>query len=345
MQPRQLSVLAGAVASFVLLAAPLLAQVEMPDLKQVSGKPLPSPDVPVGTVTVRVIRGSFSNNLVGQTVDVTVDGKTRSFTTDANGRVEIPGLKPGTHVKAVAVVTGERLESEEITMASSGVRVMLVATDPDTAKREAEDQKLARGPAVKGLVVFGPASRVVAEMAQDRLSVYYLFDILNTARSPVDIGGPLIVELPREARGASLLQDSSKQATASGARVTVLGPFAPGTTPVRVAFELPYTGGTAEIASRLPAALQQLIVIVAQVGGLDLASPQITAKREVTDQGERIMVGTGPAIQAGQTLNVEITGLPHHPVWPRYLALAIAGSVMTAGIWAAAAVRPRRRSA
>jgi hypothetical protein len=181
-------------------------------------------------------------------------------------------------------------------------------------------------------------------MAGDRLNVYYLFDILNTARSPVDIGGPLILDLPREARGPSLMQDSSKQATVNGPRVTVLGPFAPGTTPVRVAFELPHSG-TAEVASRLPAALPQVIVIVAQAGGIDLVSPQITAKRSVTDQGEPILVGTGPAMAAGQMLTVEITGLPHHAVWPRYLALALAGSAMSAGIWAAAVAGPRRRAA
>jgi hypothetical protein len=331
------------LVAFLTGIAPVIAQTEMPDLRQVSGKPLPSPEVPAGTVTVRVIRGSFANNLVGQTVEVTVDGKKRTMTTDASGRVEISGLRPGTRLRAVTVVAGERLESEEITVGSSGLRVMLVATDPEDAKRATENQKLAQGPAVKGLVVFGPESRIVAEMAQDRLTIYYLFDVLNTARSPVDIGGPLILDLPSEARGAGLLQDSTKRATVNGARVTVLGPFAPGTTPVRVAFELPPDGrGTAEIASNLPAALQQLIVIVPQTGGLDLVSSQIAAKREVTDQGERILVGTGPAIPAGRNLSVAITGLPHHANWPRYLALILAGSVMTAGIWSAAKAGSRR---
>ena len=44
------------------------------DLSQVSGQPLPSPDLPVGTVTVRVIRGAVTNNVPNQDVEISVDG-------------------------------------------------------------------------------------------------------------------------------------------------------------------------------------------------------------------------------------------------------------------------------
>ena len=327
-----------------LFALPAAAQM---DLRQVSGQPLPSPEVPAGTVTVRVIRGSLANNIVGQTVDVTVDGSKRILTTDANGRVQVSGLKAGAQVKAVAVVDGERVESKDFAVGSTGIRVMLVATDPNATApaptAAAAAPGAAVGPATAGTVVFGPESRVVAEMAEDRLNVYYLMDIVNGAKTPVDIGGPLTIDLPREARAASLLADSSKQATVNGARVIVLGPFAPGPTRVRVAFELPTAGGVAHISSKLPVTLPQVIVIVAQIGGLDLASPQISGKREVMDEGQRILVGTGPSLQAGQSLEVDITGVPHAALWPRYLALTLAGSIMTAGIWAAVVASPRRR--
>jgi hypothetical protein len=89
----------------------------------------------------------------------------------------------------------------------------------------------------------------------------------------------------------------------------------------------------------------QVIVIVGQSGGLGLTSPQISAKREVTDEGQRIVVGTGPGLPAGGTLTFDITGVPHHATWPRYLALTLAGGIMTAGVWAAATARPRRKRA
>ena len=34
---------------------------QMPDPKQISGMPLPVPDVQIGTVTVRVIKGQLTN--------------------------------------------------------------------------------------------------------------------------------------------------------------------------------------------------------------------------------------------------------------------------------------------
>jgi hypothetical protein len=324
----------------LLLALPAAAQM---DLRQVSGQPLPSPDVPAGTVTVRVIRGSLANNVVGQVVDVTVDGSKRSLTTDANGRVQVSGLRPGAQVKAAAVVNGERVESKDFAIGSTGIRVMLVATDPTAPASGRPAAVGPTGPATKGTVVFGPESRIVAEMAEDRLNVYYLMDIINGGTTPVDIGGPLTIDLPREARAASLLPESSKQATVNGPRVIVPGPFAPGPTHVRVGFELPTSQGVAHLASKLPATLPQVIVIATQTGGLDLVSPQISAKREVMDEGQRILVGTGPSLQAGQVLQVDITGVPHAALWPRYLALTLAGSIMLTGIWAAVAASPRRR--
>jgi len=59
------------VAALVLaLAAPSYAQ--MPDLRQMSGVPLPVNDVAPGTVTVRVIRGSLANIVPGQDVELQV---------------------------------------------------------------------------------------------------------------------------------------------------------------------------------------------------------------------------------------------------------------------------------
>ena len=310
-------------------AASLAAQM---DLSQVSGRPLPSPDVPAGTITIRVVRGAVTNNVVNQPVDVTVDGATRHFTTDASGHVEVKGLAPGAHVKAATTVDGQKIESQDITIGSTGLRVMLVAglgaAAPGAPAAPAS-------PPVAGGVSFGPESRIVAEFAEDRLMVYYLLDIVNPGKAPVDPGAPVVIDLPAEARGAGLMQDSTKQATVSGAHVTVTAPFAPGSTPVRVAFELPVQGGTVHLSSKLSAPLPHVIVIVGQSGGLDLASPQFTGKRELTDEGQRIIVATGPAMAAGQSIDFDITGVPHHAEWPRYLALSLAGTLMIAGIWGA----------
>jgi len=332
------------IACSAIVGTPTAAQVQMPNAKEMSGKVLPVPDLPAGTVTVRVARGGPGNYLAGQTVEFTVDGKKRTAKTDENGRVEFSNLRPGAPFKAAVTVDGERLESDDAVVGSTGLRIMLVATDPEAAKREAENSALAAAPAVKGVVVFGQESRVIAELSKDRLNIYYDLQIMNSARTPVDIGGPLIIELPREARGSTVLEGSTPQATANGPRITIVGPFAPGMTPVQAAFELPYSGGTVTLTQKWPAAMEQTIVMVQQIGGLTVTSPQLTAKQDITDQGQAIILGRGPALAAGQALSLEIAGLPHHPVWPRNLALALVGLIMAAGFWGALGPGSRRPS-
>ena len=325
-----------------LMVKTLAAQAQMPDPKAMSGSVLPVSDIPVGTVTARVIRGGFDQNVVGQDVEFTIDGAVRRLKTDASGRATVSGLKRGSRVKAVAVVNGERLESQDAVVADSGLRIILVATDPAAAARDIENKALAAGPPVKGMVVLGGESRVVAQFSNDRLHLFYFMDVVNGARTPVDIGGPLVFDLPRSARGAAVMEDSTRQATANGPRVTVTGPFAPGTTPVRIAYELPYGGPTVRLEQRWPAALQETTVIVSKVGAMDVASPQLAQKHTRDENGQSFILGIGPAIAAGQPLVLDITGLPHHARWPRNLALALAGAIMAVGVWAAVRIRPTR---
>jgi hypothetical protein len=114
---------------------------------------------------------------------------------------------------------------------------------------------------------------------------------------------------------------------------------------VQAAYELPYTGAVARIDQRWPAALPQLTILVQQIGGLSISSPQLSSKQDILDQGQALILGTGPGLAAGQSLSLEISGLPHHARWPRTLALSLAGVIMAAGIWAATTARPRRRAA
>ena len=262
-------------------------------------------------------------------VDVTfvVDGKSRVLKTDANGRAEVSGLAAGTRVVATATVGTETLKSQEITIATGGIRVVLVATDPNAVAREAEDQKLAAGPAVKGTIVIGPESRIVADFSDERLNVYYVVELLNTARSPVDIGGPVVFDLPQGARGASILEGSTKQAVVSGARITVTGPFASGSTNVHVGFSLPFSGSIAPIRQAFPVPAQGLTVIGLQSNGLDIRSPQFTSRQFATDQGRRV-VAKSPA----SAKRVRRPGLPRAFSW---LYRPLGSGVRCAGLWAA----------
>jgi hypothetical protein len=319
------------------------AQTQMPDPREMSGRPLPVADVPVGTVSVRVIRGGFDKDIPNQPVQFTIDGQPRIVNTDASGRAQVTGVRSGASVGVVATVDGERLEGQVFTMGASGMRMALVATDPEDVARAEEDKALAAAPAARGIVVLGPESRVVVELDEDGLRVFYLLEILNTARTPVDIGGPLIFELPQGARSTTILPESSPQGSANGPRLIVTGPFAPGATMVQAAYELPYRGGTARLDQVWPATLQQLTMFVEQYGPLDISSPQIAGRSVVHGQIQPFISASGPAIPAGERLTVDFTGLPNHAEWPRWTALAAGLGFISWGLWAAATAPERRR--
>ena len=105
-----------------------------------------------------------------------------------------------------------------------------------------------------GVVVLGPNSRMLMEFRDDALQMFYVLDIVNNARTRVDIGGPLIIDLPDGAGGAAVLEGSSPSATVSGDRLTVTGPFAPGTTSVQVGFQLRHDSPNLTVQQTWPVA-------------------------------------------------------------------------------------------
>jgi hypothetical protein len=242
-------------------------------------------------------------------------------------------------VRVRADVSGERLESQETSVAGSGIRFVLVAGLGASAAAPPA------GPAVPGAVTLGDDSRIVLDFSDERLNVYYVTHVLNAGQVPVDLGGPLVFELPSSARGTTVMDGSTPNAKANGARVVVTGPFAPGRTEVNIAFELPFSGSTALLEQAWPADAQPFSIFALKTGELDIDSPQITGKRNATEQGQPIVVGMTPALKKGEAFRASVTGLPHHAVWPRNTALGAAGAIVVLGLWAAFGPASRRRPA
>lgn len=309
------------------------AQVQMPDPKQMSGIPRPDGQMAAGSVSVRLIRGDLSNNIIGHPVELHVGDKVQTLKTDNAGRVEFVNLSPGTTVKAVAVVDGERLESEAFPVqAQGGIRLMLVATDKEKERQKAEEAKL---PAVDGLVVIGGDSRFVLEAGEESLSVFYILEIMNTARAPVNPTQPFLFDTPKAATSSAVLPGSSPLASIAGNHVRVTGPFPSGKTVVQVAAELPLSDGTVSFTQTFPAALESLVVIARKAGDMKVASPQLERVQDTTIEGTPVVVGAGGTIPAGQPISLAVSGLPHHSSTPRRVGLALAALVALAGIWAA----------
>ena len=323
------------------LAVPVAAQ-QMPDPSLIHGKALPAPELPNGTVTVRVVRESIGNDIPGQAVTLTASGRSRSASTDAQGRAQFTNLPMGQEGRATVTVDGEALQSDPFTIpASGGLRVILVAGIAKAAERKAAEASQAlAAPPVRGTVVIGGNSRILTQFADDALQVYYILEVINSARNRVDIGGPLVIDLPPGTSGATPLEGSSPSVTVAGNRVTVAGPFASGTTQVQIAYRHLYNGGTVVLEQKFPVAFQQVTFGAQKIGAVSAASPQFAETREVTTQdGKVYALGSGPALAAGTPLVVTLTNLPYHSPAPRDVALGLAVLVIGLGVWLATRTR------
>jgi hypothetical protein len=324
---------AVAVVAFALVASlGVSAQENMPNPAQISGVPLPATDLPAGSVSVRVIRGGFDKNVPDQPVVFTIDGVAKTVKTDAQGRAQADHIKTGATVSASTTLDGATLTSQQVTIAGSGVRFVLVGVDPDAAKRAEDDKRLAAGPAVAGTVVFGPESRVVIEPGDETITVFYVLEIINSARTPVDIGGPLIVNLPTGARAAGVVDGSSPLAKINGPKLTVMGPFAPGTTAVQIGYELQTGGDSKTIVQKWPVSMPESTIVLQKTGGEDLVSSQVSGKNEALSNNQQVIFGHIAAVPANGTLTVEVIGLAHHSRMPRNIALTLVVGLLAVGL-------------
>jgi hypothetical protein len=181
---------------------------------------------------------------------------------------------------------------------------------------------------------------MLMEFRDDALQMFYVLDILNNARTRVDIGGPLIIDLPEGAAGATILEGSSPTATVSGDRLTVTGPFAPGVTVVQVGFQLRHDGPNLTVRQTWPIPVQQLTVAMEKVRSASMSSPQFSTVGEVqAENGTPFLLASGPAVPAGGTVTVQLSNLPAHSPTPRYVALALAAGIIALGGWMAFGAR------
>ncbi len=327
------------------LRFPVVSAQDMPDPSLIHGRAIPAPELVGGTVTVRVVREAIGNNVAGQEVRLTVGGTPRTATTDELGRAEFRGLPQGGEVRAEATVDGEALVSQTFAVpASGGLRVILIAGIARAAEQRArEEAEAAAAPAVKGSVVLGGNSRVLMEFNDDVLRAFYILEILNNARTRVDIGGPLIIDLPEGIGAASVLDGSTPSASVSGNRVTIMGPFNAGTTVVQVGFQLRYSGGERTFVQTWPVPLQQVIVAIEKVGATAMSSAQFAATNEVrTEDGTLFILGNGPALAAGTPLTVTLSNMPGRSQTPRYVAVGLALAIIGFGGWMAVTARSTR---
>ena len=332
---RGLGLGAWGLGLLLLSAIAATGQVNMPDPSAIAGTPLPAPELPDRTVTVRVVRERMGNNVAGQAVTLRVGNDARSGKTDAQGRAQFDGLAAGALVQATTIVDGETLTSQEFPVpAKGGVRVALIAgIAAAAAKEKAEAEAAAKMPARPGAVEIGPESRIIIEYQDDNLTVFYLLEVVNNARTPIDIGGPLLIRLPTGAAGAAMMKGSSPNAGVRGDVLTITGPFPPGKTIAQVGFSLPQAGANYELRQTWPAPLAQVFVGMEKIGNMQISSPQLTNVSERSTDGTPFIMATGPRLNAGDTMVLQLSNLPAHSNTPRNAALIAALVIFAIGAW------------
>ena len=336
--------IAAALVAAGLWTGPMdAAAQDMPDPSLSHGRAIPAGELANGTVTVRVVREAIGNNVSGQQVRVTADGRTYTATTDDLGRAEFRDIPPGSAARAETTVDGEALTSEPFGVPSTGgLRVILVSGIAEAAaRRDKQASEALAAPPVRGVVVFGGDTRIVAELQSDTLRFFYRLDVVNNARTRVDVGGPLIIDLPEGAAGAALTAGSPKAATINGTRLTIVGPFNPGTTTVEISFQLPHRDPDITVTQTWPAAVQQWFVAVEKVANLSMASPQFESTQErTTDSGAVYHIASGAPMPSGSTLTLQIGNLPLHSRVPSRIAIALALAIAGIGVWLSIGRRP-----
>jgi hypothetical protein len=318
-----------AIAAILAATLPAAAQIAMPDARQMSGIPRPVTDLPDRTVSVRLVRGSLTTNIPNHPVELIVNGRSETVRTGEDGRAQFGPLTAGATVKAVAVVAGERLESQEFAApGQGGIRLMLVATDPQSAPTAPSRA------AVPGEVTIGGDSRIVIELGDETLRVFYMLDIVNTRQEPVMPTTPFIFEAPTGALSTTVMPESSPLAAVTGTRVRVQGPFPPGTTSAEIGFVLPARSGSLTIEQQFPVRADQLGIIAEKTDAMRLSSPQIQRQQEMPLGDRTYIAAAVDPVPANATLTMTLDGLPHHSAAPRILVLSLAGIIVAIGVWA-----------
>ena len=324
-----------ALAAWLLTAAIASAQVAMPDARQMSGVPLPAGELANGTVTVRVVRERMGNNVPNQEVTLATPDGNVSGVTDAEGRAEFTSVTPGSKVTASTTIDGEVLRSQEFTVPTAGgVRVALVAGAAKAAEAEgAANAAAAAQPARPGAVVFGPDTRIVLEFQNDDPTFFYIFSVVNNARTPVAPASPLALTLPDAAEQASLVSGPPGLARLDDGMLHLSGPFPPGQTAFQVAFRLPLTS-TIRVSQAWPAPVEGILVAAQKAGGLVMTSPQLAGIREGDNGGQMFLVGTGGRLNEGQAGELTFSNVPAPPAWPFWSAIAAAVAGLAWMAWA-----------
>ena len=173
-----------------------------------------------------------------------------------------------------------------------------------------------------GNVVLGDQTRVIIDPADDALQVYYVLDIQNSARAPVN---PPIGVRRQHADRRAQHHGPRRRAAGGGPRRSRDGHRTVRAGPDRRADGVSDAGydRRRDVQQTMPARRSGLAVLMKKAATFaDVAAASGRAGARIRRGAVHPRSGTGDT--GRRTLALTVSGLPHHSPWPRRIALALA---------------------
>jgi hypothetical protein len=334
-------------APLLLLAGVAVAQpaAETGDVQEMAARPLMVGDLPVGTVTVRVGRGSLSHAAVGVEVvaKVTLPGgkaSERTEKTKADGRATFSSLAVGAEFQAQTVVDGQRLQTASFTIpAEGGARLMLVSQqsqdedEGEAAPAPANPHAGAHGLGGTTTEIAGDAgagtsdpsvlrvsssSKMLIDLREDALAVMENLVLENTSDRifRAEHGG-IAIPLPAGASNVEALEGGFPLELEQGSTMFLRGAIPSSsshTPPVQARFGF-YVSTAGESSTTLrqpmPLGLETPVVMVPENDHLKLSAPGLQAMAPQADErGARIQIFLLASVPRNGVLSITVSGLP-----------------------------------
>jgi hypothetical protein len=315
------------------------------DAQAMAARPLMVGDLPVGTVTVRVGRGSLSNAAVGIDVVASVTapgGKAtmRTEKTKSDGRATFADLPVGAQFQAQAVVDGQRLQTASFAIpAEGGARLMLLSQQDQeegegkAAPTPAEPHAGAHGhggtptetandtgegTSDPSVVRVSSSSKLLIDLREDALAVMENLVLENTSDRifRADHGG-IAIPLPSGANDVEAIEGSARLELEQGSTLFLreaIPPASSHTPPVQARFGyfVPAAGENAiTLRQPMPLGIEEPVVMVPETVHLTLAAPGLHAMAPQTDdRGARILIFQLASVPRNGVLSITVSGLP-----------------------------------
>lgn len=318
----------------------------MPHAAQMSGIPLPSPDLPAGTLSIRIAYGGLTETLPATEVELEIlkgQGVMRQkATSDQAGRARFDGLPLGAQATAIVVHHGETFSTAAFKISGeSGLRMLLfVAKAKEGASNSAA---LATGKVThdRTSIAVGARSHIIVEPGEDDTQILEVVEIENSGVDSYDPGAAgLPIWLPEGQSTAATDEDTPQEVRVEDGKLVWKGLVAPGTHAVRFFFRRSVEGDRLSFRQRTELAWPDVTIVVRDSPGIVVEGSDVTGG-DLRDLGnQKFRVFHVPGVKANGTIAFSVRGLPRPDTRPRTIAAALALMILTWGVFSAWRRRP-----